>query len=170
MVSLALDFFALSTTSYTNWEEFLELLQLVKQSACDVYNIPYATRVGLRYINHLTLENTGANNVVELWGILRPELTTLLRVECWDEPQEMLNVLLLAGDESERLILRSGFRSGEEPVLVLDFDYYSEGNISLDNLMDLCNCYHDAIYYAFRWCIPDERLEVFNPIPANQEE
>jgi len=170
VVSLAFNFYALSTTSYTHWRDFLELLQLVNQAACEVYNLPYAVRVGLRYINHLTLENTGVSSVTELWEILRPELTVLLRGGCWDEPLEMLNNLVLAGEDSERLTLRSGFRSREAPIFLLDFDYFAEGNIPLKDLLTLCQRYHDVIYNAFRWCIPDEKLVVFDPILADQEE
>ena len=169
-VSLALNFYALSTTSYTHWRDFLELLQLVNQAACEVYDLPYAVRVGLRYINHLTLENTGANSVAELWEILRPELTVLLRGDCWCEPLEMWNQLLLAGGGNEQLTLRSGFRGGEKPVFLLDFDYYAKGNIALENLSVLCQRYHDVIYNAFHWCIREEKLAVFAPIPTNEEE
>jgi uncharacterized protein (TIGR04255 family) len=170
MVSLALTFYALSTTSYTHWEDFLNLLQLVNRAACEVYDLPYAERIGLRYINELTLENTGAGNVTELLEILRPELTMLLRGDCWDEPLEMLNHLLLTGEENERLALRSGFRDREKPAFLLDLDYYAEGNIPLENLSALCQRYHDVIYNAFRWCIREEKLAVFDPIPASQEE
>ncbi len=169
-VSLALNFYALSTTSYTHWRDFLELLQLVNQAAREVYNLPYAMRVGLRYINHLTFENTGTSSVRELWEILRPELTALLRKDCWDEPVEMLNQLLITGEENERLTLRSGFRGGEEPIFLLDFDYYAEGNILLEELTTLCQRYHDVIYNAFHWCIREEKLAVFAPIPADEEE
>jgi len=169
-VSLALNFYALSTTSYTHWRDFLEILQLVNQAAREVYNIPYAVRVGLRYINHLTFENTGTSSVRELLAILRPELTVLLRGDCWDEPRQMLNQLLLAGEGDERLTLRSGFRNGEEPIFLLDFDYYAEGNIPLEELTTLCRRYHDVIYNAFHWCIREEKLAVFAPIPADEEE
>jgi len=169
-VSLALNFYALSTTSYTHWEGFLALLQFANEAACEVYDIPYAMRVGLRYINHLTFENTGARSVAELLEILRPELTALLRGDCWDEPLEMLNQLLLAGEGDERLTLRSGFKGGAQPFFLLDFDYYTEGNIPLENLLTLCQRYHDVIYNAFRWCIRDEKLAVFAPIPADKEE
>ncbi len=170
IVSLALNFYALSTTSYTHWRDFLELLQLVNEAAREVYNLPYAVRVGLRYINHLTFENTGTNSVRELWEILRPELTALLREDCWDEPLEMFNQLSLAGGENERLTLRSGFRGGEEPLLQLDLDYYAEGNIALERVTTLCQGYHDVIYNAFRWCIREEKLVVFAPVPADEEE
>jgi len=169
VVSLALNFYALSTSAYTHWADFLDLLQLVNRAACEVYDLPYAVRIGLRYINHLTLENTGANSVAELWEILRSELTALLRSDCWGEPGEMLNQLLLTGEEDEQLTLRSGFRGGEKPVFLLDFDYYSEGNIPLENLSALCQRYHDVIYNAFRWCIREDKLAVFAPVPVDEE-
>jgi len=170
VVSLAIGFYALSTTAYTHWADFLNLLQLVNQAACKVYDLPYAVRVGLRYINHLTLENTSSESIMEMWEILRPELTVLLRSDFWDEPVEMIDHLLLAGGENEQLTLRHGFRGGAEPVFLLDFDYYSEGNIPLDNLTALCQRYHDVIYDAFRWCIRNEKLAVFAPIPVREEE
>jgi uncharacterized protein (TIGR04255 family) len=169
-ISLALNFYALSTTSYTHWADFLDLLQLANQAACEIYDLPYAVRVGLRYINHLTLENTGTNNVAELLELLRPELTALLRVDCWDEPVEMLNQLLLTGENDERLTLRSGFRGGEEAIFLLDFDHYVEGNIPLENLLALCQRYHDVIYNAFRWCIQEEKLALFAPFPVREED
>jgi len=170
VVSLALNFYALSTTSYTHWADFLDLLQLANQAAREVYDLPYAVRAGLRYINHLTYENTGANSVTELWEVLRPDLTVLLRNGCWDEPLEMLNQLSLAADGNERLTLRSGFRGGETPVLVLDFDYYTEEHTPVGNVPDLCQRYHDVIYHAFRWCIREDKLAVFAPISAAEED
>ena len=169
VVSLALDFYALSTVAYTHWADFLDLLQFVNQAAREVYNVPYAVRVGLRYINHLTFENTGASSIAELWDVLRPELTVLLRSECWDEPLEMLSQLLLSADTNEHLTLRTGFKGGENPLFLLDFDYYTEGNISLGNLPSRCQRYHDVIYNAFRWCIRDEKLAVFDPVPVTEE-
>ena len=169
VVSLALNFYALSTTSYSQWRDFLELLQLVNQAASDIYDLPYAVRVGLRYINLLTFKNTKTNGVMGLLDILRPELTVLLREECWDKPVEMRSDLLLEGGENERLTLRTGFRGGEEPDFLLDFDYYAEGNISLETLATLCQRYHDTIYNAFRWCIREEKLAVFAPIPDSEE-
>ncbi|MBM3302663.1 MAG: TIGR04255 family protein, partial [Deltaproteobacteria bacterium] len=77
VVSLSLNFYALSTTSYSHWRDFLELLQLVNQAASDIYDLPYAVRVGLRYINLLTLKNTKTSEVMGLLDVIRPELTVL---------------------------------------------------------------------------------------------
>jgi uncharacterized protein (TIGR04255 family) len=170
VASLALDFFALSTVNYTHWRDFIELLQLLNHAAEEVYDLPYAVRIGLRYINQLTFDNTGSASVTELWDMLRPELTALPRSNCWDAPLEMMNQLLLAGEQGERLTLRSGFQGGTEPAFVLDFDCYTEGNVSLKSVPGLCEDYHDIIYNAFRWCIRDDRLERFAPSPISEEE
>lgn len=169
IASLGLNFYALSTTAYTHWPEFLELVVSLNQVACEVYGLPYATRIGLRYINHLTFENTEVNSVGELWDIARPEITAMLRCECWDDPMGMSHQLKLAGEGDERLTLRTGFTGGEDPVFLLDFDYYVEGHISLDDLSSLCEHYHNVIYRAFRWCVHDGKLAVFEPVPIDQE-
>jgi uncharacterized protein (TIGR04255 family) len=170
-VSLAPGFYALSTTAYTHWDDFVKPLQLVSEAVRAAYELPYATRIGLRYINHLTLENTGVDSTTDLWNVLRPELTVLLRVDCWDEPLEMLNQLLLAGEEDERLTLRAGLKRGEEnkPLFLLDFDCYVEGNMELEKLLPLCERFHDVIYGAFRWCVREDKLRVFKPIPEGEE-
>ncbi len=170
VVSLALNFYALSTTAYTHWADFLDHLLFVNQAVREVYDIPFATRVGLRYINHLTLENTSTRNLEELLDILRPELTVLLTVDCWDKPVEMVNQLLLSGEGEERLALRSGYKRDQEPGLTLDFDYFVEGQIPLDRLADLGPRYHDMIYSAFRWCIQEDKLDVFSPVPVTEED
>jgi uncharacterized protein (TIGR04255 family) len=167
MVSLASSFYAVSTKAYTHWQSFLGLLELVNQATRDIYDLPYATRIGLRYTNNITPENTGLTDLSELLNVLRPEFTALLRVDCWDEPLEMLNQLVLSGEDNEKLTLRSGYRS-EDTSFILDFDYYIEGNVSFDDLSSLVGRYHDVIYYAFRWCIRDEALSVFGPAPGGE--
>jgi uncharacterized protein (TIGR04255 family) len=169
IVSLALNFYALSTTSYTHWADFIDSFRLLNEAAREVYDLPYAVRVGLRYINHLTFGHTGASSVAGLLEIPRPELTVLLRQDCWDRPVEMVNQLVLTGENDERLALRSGFRGGEEPVFTLDLDYYAEGNIPLETVPALCQRYHDVIYSAFRWCIREDKLTVFAPLPVEEE-
>lgn len=162
--SLAANFFALSTTSYSHWRDFVRMLDLVGTAASAVYEIPYATRVGLRYINRMTLANTGTQTLSELWGVLRSELVALLRVGCWDEPLEALSQVMLAVDGAERLTLRSGYKAGQDPALLLDYDCYTEGRIELAGLLQLCDRFHDVIYRAFRWSIPEGKLGVFLPV------
>lgn len=168
VLSLGADFVAASTTAYRHWQDFAQWVQLAVDALCAVYEPTYARRVGLRYVNRITLENTGASSIPELLGILRDPLTALLREPCWGKPPAMLSQLRLPVSENEKLSLRSGFESGDQPAFVLDLDHFSEGQIPLREVMPLCHRYHELVYRAFRWCIREEQLSFFVPLDSGK--
>ena len=162
-LSLAVDFFALSTNHYTHWTDFARDLELLHNAAQRVYKIPNSNRIGLRYVNRLAPSNTKKTGN-ELLSLVNSDLTTLLRSSAWSEPLEMLSQILLT-DEPAKLILRTAYGKDEkEPFLILDFDYYEEGKLSLHDLIERCNRYHRLIYNAFRWCVTDDALALFDPL------
>jgi uncharacterized protein (TIGR04255 family) len=162
-VSLASDFYALSTTQYTHWRDFSDGLELVQEAVLKVYRPSYATRIGLRFINHLTPENTGGQDLEHILTILNPGLIGYIQSNVWSTPVEAQSRLSLA-DEDARLNLRTGYDNKDDPpFFLLDFDYFEEGELYLSDLIEICNRYHDVIYRAFRWCFPDENLSVFEP-------
>ncbi len=163
-ISLAVDFFALSTDRYTHWEDFAQDLRLAHEAVQQVYQPPYATRIGLRYVNRLTLANTGGQSVAELLDLVRPELTALLRGTAWSDPENMLCQLVLT-DGQAKLTLRTGYgEEQDEPFFLLDLDYFEDGELPLTGLPERTRRYHDTICDAFRWCLPDESLSRFAPI------
>jgi len=163
-ISLAADFYAVSTNHYTHWDDFVGWLRLAQEAAQQVYNLTYSPRIGLRYINRLTLENTGRKTAKEMLDLLRPELTAQLHTEAWTEPLEMLNQLLLDNNPA-KLSLRTGFgKEHGEPFFLLDIDYFEEGKLNLDDLVERCNAYHGVIHDAFRWCLRDEAIAAFGPL------
>jgi uncharacterized protein (TIGR04255 family) len=167
VVSLSAGFYALSTRAYTHWADFQAMLRQVHQAAREVYDLPYASRVGLRYVNVLKPGTTRAETMDALLDVLRPELTTLLQSRCWSMPEEMLSQLALVSDDGTRLTLRSGYqgdREGEGPSFLLDFDAYVERRTALDEVAALSNEFHDIIYRAFRWCIREDGLDIFEPV------
>lgn len=164
VVTLARDFYSISTASYSNWLAFSETLTAITQAVTDVYGPSYSTRVGLRYVNSLTLANTHSSSTGELIDFPRSELTVLLRNMDWGLPERLLTESIFA-DESGTLKFRSGFiQQDDGPAILLDFDFFEEGQISLNTVTERTTRYHDKIYSAFRWCIPDDKLEVFSPI------
>lgn len=169
-VSLAVDFYALSTQRYTHWREFLRQLQRLDGAVQKIYTPPYANRIGLRFINRLTPENTGLQTLSEICGLLHADLTVLNRSKVWESTREMETRILLA-DGNGKLNLRTGYGTSQDdiPYFLLDFDYFEEGQLNLSNLVERCTAYHDVIYRAFRWCIPDEKLNVFNPGAEEQK-
>jgi uncharacterized protein (TIGR04255 family) len=165
-VSLSVDFYAVSTNDYHHWGEFVDDLALAHAAITDIYQPNYATRIGLRFINRLTLANTGYKTFDEVLLMLRPQLTSQLHTEAWDEPDEAVTQTVLA-DGKGKLALRTALGrdpSNHAPFFVLDFDYFEEGKIELADLIGRCRDYHDITYAAFRWCFIDEGMRAFQPL------
>jgi len=162
-ISLAVDFYAVSTTRYSHWHSFAEALSLAHEAVRQIYRPSYATRIGLRYINRFTQANTGCATVTEMFDLLRPKLTSHVRDEAWGEATEM-SCRLVLNDEGAKLSLGTdlGHVDGR-PVFVLDFDYCEEGRLEMEGLVERCSRYNTVIYRAFRWAVPDDTLAVFQP-------
>jgi uncharacterized protein (TIGR04255 family) len=167
-LTLAADSVALTTNAYRHWADFAAQLQLALDALVEVYRPAYAQRVGLRYINRLTLENTGLPNASDLLDVVRPPLTALLREPCWGEPPTMACQLLLGTGAHEKLVLRSGYEASARPALTLDLDHFVEGQVPLSDVMPLCERYHHMVYRAFRWCICDDKLSLFDPLDIDK--
>lgn len=169
VATLAIDFFALSTSRYIVWEEFANDLRLLTDAVRGIYDPSHATRIGLRYINHLVPANLGLDSVGAVIDLLQPELTALFRTSAWDEPSEASVQLVLNDDEvGGRLGFRMGKRSENlQFSLLLDFDYFEENEegLPLEELVERCDRYHRVIYDAFRWSIAEDGLNVFAPVP-----
>lgn len=164
-ITLTTDFYSLSTTQYTVWEEFAQDLTLAHEAVQRIYRPGFSVRTGLRYVDQVTASKLRVKTFDEVVNLFRPELTSLLRVDVWDDPAAMLCGLLLEDGEGN-LGLQFGRQIIDgEPTFVLDFDYYDDQERSLDGLIDRCHRYHDTIYDAFRWCIKPDKLDAFEPVP-----
>jgi uncharacterized protein (TIGR04255 family) len=163
-VGISADFFALSTSSYSHWQNFIQELDKIQDSIINIYQPAYATRIGLRFINKFTNENSKTNDANELRQLFREELTCLLETNVWNDPNEFATQISLS-DGSDKLTLRVHYGKEEgQPFIVLDLDHYEEGQIPFDILLDRIHHYHQRIYDAFRWCLIDEALDRFVPI------
>jgi len=168
LITLAIDFVALTTKNYEHWRSFNKDLQLAYKAIQDIYKPSYASRIGLRYINELTLGGMNLETMEEMCNILRPELTSSLRSEGWSNPEEMINRLSLK-DGGDKFTITTGYKQDAQTFL-LDFDMYSEGKTHFKGIIKTYQRYHDKIYDAFRWCIMDENLSVFNPQKLEKKE
>ena len=75
-VTLAQDFVAVATSAYQGWPEYSALIAQAVLALRDVYQPSGASRIGLRYVNILTLENAKQSNGAELAAFVRSELST----------------------------------------------------------------------------------------------
>lgn len=164
VISLAVDFYALSTTQYEHWHTFKNDLKLAHEATSQVYSPAYGTRIGLRYVNKFTKKNTGSVSFENVVDLFHPDLTVLYRNKVWDNPSEYLIQLVLK-DNGAKLTLRTGYAAEkDEPFFLLDFDYFEEGKLDFADLINRIDCFHDVIYDAFRWCLKDESIIHFNPV------
>jgi uncharacterized protein (TIGR04255 family) len=162
--ALSAEFFAVSTKRYTGWRRFLDDLTFVHAAVVNIYNPSYASRVGLRYVNHLTQDNTGIDNRADLLQLVRPELSVTLHGPFWENADEMISIVSF-GDGEARLNLRYGFSIADaSPIFVLDFDYFEEGTIPLGDVLHRFAEYHATIYDAFRWCILPETVALLGGV------
>ena len=171
-VSLAPDFYALSTTAYRHWAEFADDLAYAADAVQEVYEIPYATRIGLRYINALDGTFTDSGEFIDVLDLLRDELTVMLKTDAILSPELAVQRIQTTANE-DRFTFRYGLiqeGTPPEPKFLLDFDLYTEGNVNLDDLITRCHRYHQIIYSGFRWCLADGELTVFQPEPTIREE
>ena len=168
-VSLTVDFYALSSKQYNHWQDFAACLQLATDAMQEIYSPAYATRIGLRYINQLTAENTGASNREALLNLLNPSLTAVTD-DAVGNSAMAVNSQLLFTDQQKQLRLRIGFEEVDDgPLLTLDLDHYETGSLPLEGVLECCEGYHDTIYNAFRWALKDRALTCFAPIVQEKE-
>jgi len=164
ILSLAVNFFALSTSHYSHWYEFANDLRIGIIAIQDIYQPTFSTRIGLRYINRFTQKNTGMESFEKIIEFLHPDLTALLRNNVLRDATEMISQVILPDDKA-KLTVRTGYATeGDEKFFLLDYDYFEVGKLEITNLLERLDSYHNIIYDAFRWCIKDEILGRFDPI------
>ena len=158
---LSPSFYAVSIKRYGGWQVFLKDLELVHSAVMEVYEPAYATRVGLRYINRMTPENTGTTTRKELIELVRAELTSTLRGQIWENVEGTLGLANFVAPPAQ-LNLRYGLDTDDSTwSFLLDLDYFEEGQIDLAEALARCEQYHETIYRAFRWMVNDETLGRF---------
>lgn len=167
MVTLAVDFVAVSTTGYTHWDDFVGLVLKVTEALQTVYEPARCTRLGLRFVNAITPTLIEAEQLKDAELLLNDRLRSALLSDLLDDPIQALcqirAVVSEEEDERECFTFRSGLaelEAGERGYL-LDFDCYAEGSISLEGLCERCDRFHDRIYRAFRWSLAPRALEAF---------
>ncbi|MFH1523740.1 MAG: TIGR04255 family protein [Chloroflexota bacterium] len=163
-VTLGLDSISLSTEAYSHWTWFSKELQYILSAFSQVYGAILINRIGLRYINQLTPENTKLTTPDDLIGILNVDLTCLIFNKSWTMPKQTVHQLNLEDKENE-LVVRMLFMSVPEFRFILDFDNFT--NYKLPTPMNIAailkkiNGYHVSCYDIFRWSIKEEKIVIF---------
>jgi uncharacterized protein (TIGR04255 family) len=171
-VALTYSSLAIATTNYISWESFRKQLNFVFNSFIKVYGEVPTSRLGLRYVNELTLENTETTSINELLDSLNNNLNCLIINDSWTLPNKALHQLSI-GDDDNEITIRYYAEFQPKTKIILDFDYYrtltSNVIFSENDILLLLDKYHTKCYDLFRWSIKDNKLEIFNPVYSERK-
>jgi uncharacterized protein (TIGR04255 family) len=153
---------AIETTSYTTFEEFAKRLEDLLGHCRDLIDSDFFTRVGLRYIDQIPIENGDPS------GWIRPELIAPLST--FGRPFRYLQGVY-GLTESGQYTFRHGI---EEPgtLYTLDFDLYEE-NVELREALPLVMNFNELSFRFFMWAIDDKTrslLGAATPKPPKDKE
>ncbi|MCX6053853.1 MAG: TIGR04255 family protein [Chloroflexi bacterium] len=165
-ITLSSDSFAYSTSLYKHWNEFLKDFAIVDEATQKVYQPSIVTRLGLRFINRFTLDNTKSRSLDELYSLFKKELTCILKVDAWSRPIDLFSQLSLTDNDNTKLVIRFGTgKDNGVDLFILDIDCFDEDKQILpSDIFSKMETYHEKIYQAFRWCVLKESLKRFEPV------
>lgn len=167
-LNLTSSFIAISTLSYTRWEDFWGAFEEPLSKFIEIYKPAFFERIGLRYVDIISRNDLG------------------LKDKRWDEliKQDWLGVLAftdedkvkLTHNEAEfvlddgvtRLKIRTGL--GERPetrekVFVADTDYIYVENIKTDQYDDIVSTLHGYSKYFIENIITETLIDAMEPEP-----
>src|SRR6266851_9741593 len=152
-ITLAAEYCAISSRRYDGWKSFWRDLNLMHSTLKEVYEPAALTRIGIRYINALTPDNTKSENMNDLMELLSADLKPLFRAGMRINSTESF-VQLGVPDDGATLVLRLAARPSQQ-ILLVDLDCYEQRDLALDEVPDWASKRHEFIYDAFRWCLSD---------------
>ena len=148
-----------STSNYTSFAHAKEQCEYAIQNVVPYLQTNFFTRVGMRYINKLSIDNTVRN--VNEWII--DELTgsnkvlgtlTGLKMEYAGNIDEKTTYLFRCGTADEPI----GSKKPNTVLFVLDYDY-SQQDVEVTSVLDLLDTIHEKHFSFFWWSLGEKAKE-----------
>jgi uncharacterized protein (TIGR04255 family) len=145
---------AIQTSRYTRFSEFLDRLQYVFDKSLPLIDTNFFTRVGLRYINEILLEErnpVGWINDDLIAPIVNGIYGTIDRYV-----QEVRGSM-----EGGRFTFRhgiAGLEQGKENTYMVDFDFFNE-NVQAEDVMPMVADFNREAFRFFQWAIGPKAKE-----------
>ena len=152
------DRFAVLATKYDNFELFLAEVMQWTSRFCSLFHITNFNRVGLRYINNITIQHDA--NSISLQRYVNPYVD-LARIEPANLKQ--FSVELLTEKPDCKFNTRSAFNSNPlsaEGIYILDLDAFIETATVLDDLARVLELLHCQSQIEFLTHITEEYKKI----------
>jgi len=144
---------------YNNYDEFRRLVQKVIQNLVTENASTKVSRVGLRYVNQIIL-NEG--HPLEWQGFIKePLISSIDFVERKNELSRLIGIVELNRSEYS-IKFQYGWFNSEYPnpiakkEFLLDYDCYSKNETDISSVLTQVDVYHTAIKELFRYSILDK--------------
>ncbi|MEX0806135.1 MAG: TIGR04255 family protein [Candidatus Binatia bacterium] len=161
LVSFKSTSIALETGRYTHFENFLEQLELVLKRSLRFLDTDFFTRVGLRYINEIKIEDS----VLDGW--IRDDLIGPLSRGVYGTVERFIQEVR-GHASSGKYTFRHGFVSDKPDLYSIDMDFYNE-TIEADQTLTKVTELNKESFKLFWWTIgPKIKERLGNPLPASE--
>jgi uncharacterized protein (TIGR04255 family) len=170
-VSLAPQFIALETTSYSSRSDFMDRLRVILEALNTHINPKIVDRIGIRYIDRITdnqLDNIDKLIRKEMLGILNTQVASnaqqVLTETGLSLPNTKWQMVLHWGRLPEKATIDPGtIEPIDKPSWILDIDAFSihRSQFDPDQLVKDATFYAERIYTFFRWVVEDEFIKQY---------
>jgi uncharacterized protein (TIGR04255 family) len=147
-VSIHSNGISLETSAYTDFEDFYEKLSDIVETSKDLIDSDFFTRVGLRYVNTVPIEDG------EIEGWLNPSLIANLIPKPFGSIDKFVSEIR-GHTHIGHYAFRHGIKSIEDyeiKAYFLDYDYFSE-DIEYDDAVSLVKEFNKINFSFFDWCL-----------------
>jgi len=173
-VNLTRDFVALSTLSYTRWEDFAQKLDKVLASFIQLYQPAFFQRIGLRYVNAFSRRALGLED--ELWDDLieSPFIGGLSEPDVDEKTVSRSSLEMELALTQERRVkihtgpgmLKSNGKQAPEVRFILDGDFSTLGQqLSADRIAGELGQLHEYAVRLFNAATTQTLKDAMGPEP-----
>lgn len=153
-VSLSSQTLSLETVAYRNFEDFIERLSSLLSNASELIDSDFFTRVGVRYINHIPV-NDG-----ELRGWINDSLYSSSSIEALGRLSRF-ECAYRGETKSGFYTFKHGINGIEDSRItsyLLDFDYFAE-DVQANDALALAREFNSQHFSFFMWTIGAKTLK-----------
>lgn len=170
-VNLTSTFISLACNRYTCWEDFAKMLDMPLAAFIKIYRPAYFERVGLRYLNFVSRQKLGLEDV-PFRELFQPQYLGLLADESIAELAASRStvdaeVAIRGGCRAKihagpGLVKRNG-QEDKEIHFILDQDLFMPGKVAVNHSAGALETLHSQAYAIFRGAITDTLHDAMEP-------
>ena len=164
-VNLTSTFIAISTRKYTQWEEFSVKVEQVVKAFQEVYEVPFYTRIGLRYID--VIQRSVLNLTSEKWSdLIKPHVLGI--VTQFEDGMNSYVSQAEFKDPTDDICTKTHFElvnvnNSNENSLLIDCDYFKTEMVNIESMMDVATVLHNHSSNFLMTAITDKLNDAMEP-------